>query len=95
MEPSELDSAKTRLQAAAEPRARSRAYHVFRLLGDGHFKHLTPKGPVSAASRKDAISRAATATAEGASADSFLVVAEREFKVLTRKVQRKVEEVFE
>jgi len=88
-----LDGAKEKLQAA---RPKNPSYHVFKMGGeDGKsFTHLTSTGPVKASSRKEAI-KAAGVDGKQIEPESFLVIADKEFKVLTRKVRTLVEEVFD
>ena len=94
-----LDGARGRLQADAPTAARKQdpSYHVFRqTAAEGEFSHLTAAGAVKASSRKEAITKA-TGKAPGASTEpeTFLVIAEKELQLLTRKVRTEVVEEFE
>ena len=84
---------------AAVVKPRNTEYHVFKVDGERNFTHLTAKGAVKASSRKEAISKASAApglpTAEGGAMERFLVIAAKELQIITRKVETKVEEVFE
>jgi len=67
-------------KATVTTRPKNPSYHVLT------FTHLTASGPVKATSRKEAIK---------AAGESFLVIAEKEFQVLKRKVKTVVQEIFE
>jgi hypothetical protein len=100
-----IDQGRDRLQAAAEPKPEKRtkapSYHVFRLGTGDEFTHLTSDGPVNASNRKEAIAAVSKASPDTGIIGSpgepqtFLVIAEKEFQLLTRRVQTKVEEIFE
>lgn len=94
-----LNTAKAKLQAPT--REKSPRYHVFKLTSveesvEDKFLHLTAGSPVKAPSRKAAIGQVSAAFNKAeAEAETYLLIAEKEFKLLTRKVQTKLEEVFE
>lgn len=68
------------------------AYHVFQLV-DGAWKHLTEKAAVKGTTRKLAIQRA-TARLED-KAGTFVAVKEAEWVPKTRKLEQRVEDIFE
>jgi hypothetical protein len=89
-------AAKTESPKAPAPRTvreKNPTYHVFKLTGDGQYSHLTVGGVIKATGRKDAIVQATAKLEE--KAGQFLVIAEKEFKLLTRKVETRVEDLFE
>ncbi len=99
-----LDGAKERLQAEAPEtptRKQDPSYHVFKqTAAEGEFSHLTAAGAVKASSRKEAIRAAEKAMPTGEAVETllpetFLVIAEKELQLLTRKVRTEVVEEFE
>jgi hypothetical protein len=96
-----LEQAKRKLQGegtvAIPTRERDPSYHVFRQTQLGQFTLLTDEtNPVKASSRKDAIQQVVPSkSADDHGAETFLVIPEQQFKLLTRKVQTEVVETFE
>jgi hypothetical protein len=88
---SALDGAKQRLQAAAEKpatRVKAPSYTVFRFTGEENTLELLQQG-VHATSRKEAIK----ALTKGGGL--FLVIPDKEYQPITRKVETQTVDIFE
>lgn len=95
-----LDEGQRRLQAAAEPtkatRTKDPAYHVFEQTAESTFRMLTTTTGEHAPNRREAIKQVAKTPAAGDhESRTYLVIPAKEFQLLTRRVQTKVEESFE
>lgn len=95
-----LDDAKGRLQAAADPEPKARkqdpSYHVFEETAENVFRMLTTTTGERASSRKAAVRQVAKTPPDKVhDPHTYLVIAAKEFQLLTRHVKATVEETFE
>lgn len=96
-----IDEGKQRLQAAAEPapvtRTKDPSYHVFERTGEENvYRMLTTTTGEHAPNRKEAIKQVAkTRPADDHEPRTYLVIPAKEFQLLTRRIERRVEDVFE